>query len=44
MKPDEREVEVHQSGQAVKIHLEKDTVSGGTVLSDFSLKVADIFA
>lgn len=44
VKPEQKEVEVHQIGQAVKIHLEKDTVSGGTVLPDFTLKVADIFA
>lgn len=44
VKPEQKEVEVHESGQTVKFHLEKDTVSGGTVLPDFTLKVADIFA
>lgn len=42
--PEKKEVEVYQVGQAVKIFLEKDTVSGGSTLPNFSLKVSDIFS
>lgn len=43
VKPEQHEVEVHQSGEAVKFYLEKDTVIGEPVLPDFTLKVTDIF-
>jgi Uma2 family endonuclease len=43
VKPENKQVEVHVSGAAVMIYREKDTISGGTVLSGFELKVADIF-
>ncbi|MDQ7027447.1 MAG: Uma2 family endonuclease [Anaerolineae bacterium] len=43
VKPDNKEVEVHVSGEAVKIYRENDTISGDKVLPNFELKVADIF-
>jgi Uma2 family endonuclease len=43
VKPDTKQVEVHTVGEPVRIYRENDTISGGTVLPDFELKVADIF-
>ena len=41
--PDSQEVEVYQSGQAVRILGLDDTLDGGEVLSDLSITVRDIF-
>jgi Uma2 family endonuclease len=43
VEPEHKRVEVHIVGEPVKIYREKDTISGGQVLPDFELKVADIF-
>jgi Uma2 family endonuclease len=43
VKPDTKQVEVHVAGEVVKIYRENDTLSGGQVLPNFELKVADIF-
>lgn len=41
--PEQEEVAVYQSGQAVKIYAKDDTILGGTVLAGFSLDLKDIF-
>lgn len=43
VKPDDRQIEVHESGQAVIIYRENDTLSGGDVLPDFTLKLSELF-
>jgi Uma2 family endonuclease len=44
VRPESKTVEVHAPGQAVKVLHMGDSVSGGDVLPDFTLKLSDIFA
>ncbi|GAB5493388.1 MAG: Uma2 family endonuclease [Phototrophicaceae bacterium] len=41
--PDKKVVEVYQVGQAVKVLLEKDTLTADNILPNFTLAIADIF-
>lgn len=43
VKPEEREIEVHQTGRAVIIYRKDDTLDGGDVLPDFKMKLTDVF-
>ena len=43
VKPEDKLIEVHEAGKKVRIFREKDTVSGGELLPEFSMKVADVF-
>lgn len=43
VKPEEKEVEVHITGQTVTVYREDDTLSGGEVLPNFELPLSDIF-
>lgn len=43
VKPENKLIEVHQSGQAVKIFREQDTIDGGDVLPNFLMNVKDVF-
>lgn len=41
--PENREVEVHEPGQKVKIYTLNDTLGGSSILPGFTLAVKDIF-
>lgn len=43
IKPDDKQVEVYEPGQPVKILGENDTLTGNDILSEFVLPVKDIF-
>ena len=43
VRPDDKVVEVYQSGQSVKLLNEQDTLDGHPVLPKFSVPVKDIF-
>ena len=43
VEPEKKVVEVYRTGQPVKIFLEKDTISGGDILPNFTLIVSEIF-
>lgn len=42
--PDTKEVFVHRAGQPVRVLTVEDAFEGGTLLPDFALPIADIFA
>jgi Uma2 family endonuclease len=42
VRPEKKYVEVHQTGLAVKVFGEKDTLDGGDVLPNLQIKVSDI--
>jgi len=41
--PDAQAIEVYQSGQPTQVYTRMDTLSGGNLLPDFTLTVADVF-
>lgn len=41
--PEQEEVAVYQSGQAVKLYTKEDSILGGDVLAGFTLELKDIF-
>jgi Uma2 family endonuclease len=43
VKPEDKLIELHQSGKAVRIFREADSISGGDVLPNFEMKVSDVF-
>lgn len=42
VRPEEKQVEVHQTGKAAKVLGEKDTLDGGEVLPNLQIKVSDV--
>lgn len=43
IKPEDKRIEVHQSGQPVTIYRAQDTLDGGDVLPSFQMKLSDVF-
>lgn len=43
VKPEDKRIEVHQSGQPVTIYRAQDTLDGDDVLPDFKMKLSDVF-
>lgn len=43
VKPDDNQIEVHESGKAVIIYRHADTLEASSILPDFKLKLSDIF-
>lgn len=43
VKPEDKQIEVHQLGQPVVVYHESETLLGGDVLPNFELPLADIF-
>jgi len=43
VKPDDRQIEVHQTGQPVTIYRKDDTLNAGDILPDFTMALSDVF-